>query len=195
MTIAIEPLQARGGGQTHRTGDAIQISDPAKDLKNQINKASALSGCLRDIVWSNSYMRTDSKIIIYKTCIRPVVTYSTQVRKDTNKTKCMLSVAEMKILRTIVEKTRRGRVRNTDIREHCGIQDMVRWGRQRKRQWYDHIRRMDEKRLPRVALECNPLNSRSSERPPKRRRQSAICLSGRDAGTAPELTDQRISKK
>ncbi|XP_056630500.1 uncharacterized protein LOC130441040 [Diorhabda sublineata] len=109
--------------------------DPVKGLRSQINKASALSGCLRDIVWSNPYMRKDSKIRIYKTCIRPIMTYSTEVREDNNKTKQMLRVAEMKTLRTIVGKTRRG------------IQDIVRWGRQRNRQWYNHVRRMDKNRL------------------------------------------------
>ena len=39
----------------------------------------------------------------------------------------------MKTLRTIVEKTRIDRVRNTDIKKQCGIQDIVRWGRQSKR--------------------------------------------------------------
>ena len=57
----------------------VDIKDPAKDLKNRINKASALSGCLRDIVCSNPYMRTDSKIRIYKTCNRSIMTYDTEV--------------------------------------------------------------------------------------------------------------------
>lgn len=123
-------------------------------------------------MWSNPYMRKDSKIRIYKTCIRPIMTYGTEVREDTNKTKQMLRVAEMKTLRTIVGKTRRDRVRNTDVREQCGIQDIVRWGRQRKRQWYNHVRRMDENRLPRLVLENNPPGSRPPGRPPKRWKDS-----------------------
>ncbi|XP_056637705.1 uncharacterized protein LOC130445842 [Diorhabda sublineata] len=106
--------------------DISSTHDPVKDLRSQINKASALSGCLRDIVWSNPYMRIDSKIRIYKTCIRPIMTYGTDVREDTNKTKQMLRVAEMKTLRTIVGKTQRNRVRNTDVKEQCGILLIVR---------------------------------------------------------------------
>lgn len=41
-------------------------------------------------------------------------------------------------------KTRRDRVRNKDIRKQCGKQDIVRWGTKRKRQWYNHFRRLDE---------------------------------------------------
>ena len=129
MTIAKELFRCQlvvelvHGG---RTGPFRYLGthDPAKDLRSQINKTSALSGRLRDVVWSNPYMHT-SKIRIYKTCIRPIMTY------DTNKTKSILSVAET--LR-IVGKTTRDRVRNTDTREQCGIQDVVRWGRQRRRQ-------------------------------------------------------------
>ncbi|XP_057660722.1 uncharacterized protein LOC130896559 [Diorhabda carinulata] len=95
------------------------------------------------------------------------MTYGTEVREDTNQTKQMLRVAEMKTLRTIVGKTRRDRVGNIDVKEQCGIQDIVRWGRQHKRQWYNRIRRMDENRLPRIVLENNPPGSRPPGRPLK----------------------------
>jgi len=36
---------------------------------------------------------------IYKTCIRPNMTYGIETREETNKTKRMLPVAEMKTLR------------------------------------------------------------------------------------------------
>ena len=55
-------------------------------------------------------MSIDSKIRIYKTCI---MTYGTEACEDT-KTKSMLRMAEMKILRNTEW---RDRVRNTDIRE------------------------------------------------------------------------------
>ena len=71
-------------------------------------------------------MSTDSKIGIYKTCIRSIMSYGTEVHEDTNKTKNMLRV---KTLRTIVGKTSTDRVRNIDIRGHYGIQDIVKWGK------------------------------------------------------------------
>ena len=152
-------MQARGVGQIHRTGDAIQTSgcrhikahNPAEVLRSQINKASALSECLRDVVWSNLYIRTYSKIRTYEACIRPMKTYGTEELEDINKTKSMLRVTEMKTLRIIVRKIRRDRVRHTDVREQYGIQDIVRWGRQLRGQWYYHVKRMDENRLQKIA--------------------------------------------
>jgi len=123
-----------------------------------------MSGCLRQVIWANEYMRKDSKVRIYKTCIRSIMTYGIETIEETNKTKIMLRVAEMKTLRTIMGKTRIYRIRNTDIREQCGVQDIVRWGRQRKRYWYAHVRRMEEGRLPRTALEGKPIGKKSTRK-------------------------------
>jgi len=97
--------------------DLSSYHDQVKDRRSQINKASAMSGCLRQIIWANEYMRKDSKVRIYKNCIRPIITYGIETREETNKPKRLLRVAEMKTLRTIMGKTRIDRIRNTDIRE------------------------------------------------------------------------------
>ena len=80
----------------------------------------------------------------------------------------MLRVAEMKTPRTIVGNPGRDRVKNTNIREQCGKQGIVRWRRQRKRQWYNHVRQMNENRFQKVALEDDTCGLRQLERPPKR---------------------------
>jgi len=66
--------------------------------------------------------------------------------------------------RTIMGKTRIDRIRNPDISEQCGVQDLVRSGRQRKRYWYAHVRRMEERRVPRIALEGKPIGKRRPKR-------------------------------
>ncbi|XP_056631432.1 uncharacterized protein LOC130441673 [Diorhabda sublineata] len=88
------------------------------------------------------------------------MTYVIETREETNRIESMLRVAEMETLKTIVVKTRVHRVRNTDIREQCGVQDIVIWGRQRKRYWYAHVRRMEESRMPRIVLEGKPIGKR-----------------------------------
>jgi hypothetical protein len=36
-----------------------------QEVRNQVNKATGISGCLREIIWQNAYMSTESKIRIY----------------------------------------------------------------------------------------------------------------------------------
>ncbi|XP_060520825.1 zinc finger protein 761-like [Cylas formicarius] len=121
---------------TYMGMDLPSYHNPVNNLRSQINKATAIAGCLRQMIWANQHMR---KVRIYKTCIRPIMTYGIETREETNKTKSMLRVAEMKMLRAIARKTRRDRIRNAEIRQQCGVQDILAWGRQTIRYWYAHV--------------------------------------------------------
>lgn len=46
-------------------------------------------------------MITESKVRIYKTCVRPILTYAAETCADTKKTKRILRSTEMKTLCTI----------------------------------------------------------------------------------------------
>ncbi|XP_072764658.1 uncharacterized protein [Anoplolepis gracilipes] len=132
------------------------------------NKAARIAGCLRDIIWRNKYMTTKSKIRIYKTCIRPVLTYAAETRAETSKTKRMMRTTEMRILRTIKGVSLRDRIRSSDIRREFELQDVVRWTRARRRFWRDHVDRMRPEQLPNWA-KIQKLNTRRAVgRPPKR---------------------------
>jgi hypothetical protein len=133
--------------------DLCGQTDLPTEIVGQINKAAAISGCLRNCIWKNPDMKISSKIKIYKTCVRPIMTYGIESRADTTITKNALRVSEMKTLRSIAGKTLRDRIRNTRVREICEVEDIVRWGRQRRRFWYAHVRRMDSSRLPTNLME------------------------------------------
>ncbi|XP_055379481.1 uncharacterized protein LOC129610789 [Condylostylus longicornis] len=83
-------------------GNLITSSrDLSKEVKTQSIKAASISGYLRDVIWKNSYMRISSKIRIYKTCVRPVLTYGVETRADTKETQSKMQTVEMQTLRTI----------------------------------------------------------------------------------------------
>jgi hypothetical protein len=152
--------------------NVLSHSDVFEEVKNQATRASVVSGCLKDVIWSNKDMQLKSKVRIYKTCVRPILTYGIETRADTVRTKSLLRTTEMKTLRKIAGKTLRDRVRNDKIREMCDVQDVVRWGRQRRRFWRDHVNRMDSQRLPHLALHGKPDGKRAPGRPPKRWKDS-----------------------
>ncbi|XP_048521459.1 uncharacterized protein LOC125504114 [Dendroctonus ponderosae] len=58
--------------------DLSSSHDPVKDPRSKINKAAG---------WANQYMRTKSNVKIYKTCVRPIMTYGIEIREATHKTK------------------------------------------------------------------------------------------------------------
>uniref|UniRef100_A0AAR5Q8Q0 Endonuclease/exonuclease/phosphatase domain-containing protein n=1 Tax=Dendroctonus ponderosae TaxID=77166 RepID=A0AAR5Q8Q0_DENPD len=152
-------------------------NEPIKDLKSHISKASLTPGCLRDVIWNNKHMNIDSKVRIYKTCVRPILTYGIETRADTNKTKCMLRTAEMKTLRSIAGKTLRDRVRSATIRQTSKVEEVIRWGRKRRRCWRDHVERMDSERIAKIVSNENPAGKRPIGRPPKRWKDSWTSIS------------------
>lgn len=150
------------------------------EVREQTMKAARISGCLREIVWKNKYLKTESKVKIYKTAVRPIITYAAETRPDTSRTLQMMRTVEMKTLRSIQGKTIYDRVRNEDIRMQCGIQDIGRWVRQRRRFWNKHIKRMEDNRLVKNAKTNNPVGKRPQGRPPKRWRECWTSSSGED---------------
>lgn len=121
-----------------------------EEVRTQAMKAAAISGCLRDVIWKNKHMSVEGKVRIYKTCVRPILTYAAETRAETAKTKRIMRTTEMKTLRSIAGVTLHDRVRSDNIRETCKIQDVVRWVRTRRRNWNDHINRMDDNRLANI---------------------------------------------
>jgi hypothetical protein len=85
-----------------------------------------------------------------------------------NDHRTILGSSKIIIVRMIVLDKRR----SIDIREQCGIHDVVRRVRVRRREWRYHVKRMPNSRLTRIAMK-NELNSkRSVGRPPKRWHES-----------------------
>ena len=68
----------------------IQITSHQDLVKTQSIKALRISGCLNNAIWSNKFLRTEAKVRIYKTMIRPILTYAAETRPDTSKTRQML---------------------------------------------------------------------------------------------------------
>jgi len=151
--------------------------DLRHEVQDQVHKASVISGCLRSSIWKNKYMNIESKTRIYKTCIRPILTYAAETRADTTVTKRMLRTTEMKILRSITNRTLRDRIRNSVTRDDCQVPDIVRWTRARRRAWRDHVGRMHPDRIAKVAMTGRPRGARPVGRPLKRWKDSWLSTS------------------
>ena len=61
-----------------------------QEVRTQAMKAARISGCLYSTIWRNKYMSTECKVLIYKTNVRPVLTYASETRAETAYTQKLL---------------------------------------------------------------------------------------------------------
>ncbi|PSN44962.1 hypothetical protein C0J52_05493 [Blattella germanica] len=121
-----------------------------------------ISGALRDVIWRNKF----------KTCVRSIMIYAAETRADTKKTEQLVSTNEIKILRSITGYTLYDKKINEEIRSTCGITNIKKWIKQRRQGWKDHVNRMSENRLPKLAMTFEPDTPRPVGRQPTRWKQS-----------------------
>ena len=57
----------------------------------------------------------------------------------------------MKVLREIVGKTKRDTIRSQQMRQPCGIEPINEWMEGRRREWDEHVTRMDAERLVKIS--------------------------------------------
>ena len=143
--------------------------DVEAEVREQTTRATKIAGCLNATIWRNKNIGIEAKSRIYKTAIRPIMTYTAETRPETAKTKRLLETTEIKVLRGIAGKTLLDRETSENIRRTCEIEEDINcWVLKRKKQWNEHISRMEEKRIVRIARDKSPTGRRSIGRPRKR---------------------------
>ena len=136
-----------------------------------MTRAARISGCLYNLVWLNKYMSTEIKVRIYKTIVRPVLTYASEMRAETTYTQQLLRTIEMKTVRAIHGKTLRDKIRSDQLQQLSGIQGIIKWTNARRKEWDAHVERMEDNRLAKIARD-NPQGVRRRGRPKKRWKES-----------------------
>jgi hypothetical protein len=104
----------------------------------------------------------------YKVVARPPLLYGSETGVTTKRDMTRLEAAEMRFLRSITGFTRLDKIRSEVIRkelEISGIQDVR---LKYKQNWINHLKRMDNTRLPKHALNYKPRGRRDRGRPKKR---------------------------
>lgn len=69
--------------------------DIIEEVRMETNKIVAVSGWLKDAMWKNKDLSIKIKPRIYKTCTRPIMAYSVEIRPDRRKRKQLLKGTEM----------------------------------------------------------------------------------------------------
>ena len=93
-----------------------------------------------------------TKIILYKTLIRPVVSYGAEAWTLTKKEEQALLIFERKIFRRIYGpkyENREWKIRtNRELEEMSKGENIVKWIKRQRISWLGHLERMEEDRMP-----------------------------------------------
>jgi hypothetical protein len=76
----------------------------------------------------------------------------------------------MDVLRRSARKSRMERIQNEHIKEIMGVKekpDIIDIIEKKRLQWYGHVKRMTEERIPKLVMELIPLERRKRGRPRK----------------------------
>jgi hypothetical protein len=114
-------------------------------------------------------LKRSSKLKIYKSLIRPVVTYGCEAWTLPNRDEQNLRIFERRILRKIFGPVQNEdgswRVRmNYELNELIGNADIVRFIKIRRMAWLGHVMRMADKRTPKRILQWKPVGTRTRGR-------------------------------
>ena len=113
-----------------------------------------------------------TKILLYKTLIRPVVTYGAETWTMTKKEEEALLIFERKIFRRIYgPKNENGEWKsrtNLELEEISKGENIVKWIKGQRISWLGHLERMEEDRMPKKIFNQQLEGTRRRGRPRKR---------------------------
>jgi hypothetical protein len=141
-----------------------------KYLGNVVNKDGKISECVKDRIqegnraYAANHHRLKSKVIkrsvkieIYKTLIRPVVTYGSETWALTKSDENLLKILERKILRKIyglIQEQHIWRIRNNEeLKRSINGEDIVKFIKAQRLRWLGHLKRTEVGAMPRKMME------------------------------------------
>lgn len=119
---------------------------------------------------SNTFIRKKeiskkTKMTVYKTVFKPVLTYGSESWVLTKEAKRKLQTVEMKYLRAALGVTRRDRIRNDVIRTELEVEPLGKSIERNQLRWFGHLNRMNNRQQTKVIWQTKTLVKRPRGRP------------------------------
>lgn len=172
----IEPLQLDNGEIIEPSTECIylgtkidQFGKSNTEIEHRISETKKAINALNSLWW-NKHITRNRKLQIYKTVIQSILTYGAEVWQISTREQNKILATEMDVLRRSAGKSRKERVKNRQIKEIMKVEeepDIIDVIEKKRLQWYGHVKRMTEERLPRQIMEWIPTERRKRGRPAK----------------------------
>lgn len=134
-----------------------------KDTEKKLTRFQMICGTIHNTLKNKT--RPDTRMKFYNTMAIPTLLYGCESWVPTQRTTNRIQSCEMKFLRKTKGCTREDRIRNEEIRKELEAEAVnSRMDRYRKR-WLQHVGRMEDTRLPKLAFQYAPKGKRDVGRP------------------------------
>ena len=120
---------------------------------------------MRDKFIKNKNISEYTKLKVFKTVFRPIVTYGCETWVLDARQKSRIQAMEMLYFRAVCGVTRRDRIRNDEIRKRLRIIPTWSFIEQRQLSWWGHLNRMSNKRQTRGIWEARIAGNKKRGRP------------------------------
>ena len=107
---------------------------------------------------------------IYNALIKSSLLYGSETWRLKENNKRRVEATERDALRRSSRISRKDRIRNVTLRQQTELEETIIKEIEQNQLilvWYDHVQRMAEKRLPKIAMKWMPKQKRARERPKK----------------------------
>lgn len=137
------------------------------DITERIEKTNKLYYAMNRPFISKREVSQKTKLSVYKTIFRPILTYGSESWVMSNRMKGKIEAVEMKYLRRVKGVTLRDRVRSAEIREELEVKPVTEFIEKRQLSWWGHLQRMNTNRVVKQIWEAKTTDKRSRGRPQK----------------------------
>lgn len=138
------------------------------EINNRVENASKLYYAINTaLIWKKEISRK-TKLTVYKTIAKPVLTYGCESWTLTNQQKNRIQAVEMKYLRGIKGVTKRDRIRSEVIRRELEVESVMNSIEKRQLSWFGHLVRMGNTRQTKKIWNAKSMRKKRRGRPRKK---------------------------
>ena len=131
------------------------MGDNTTEIKHRISQTRKAINALNSIWWHKNITK-NRKLYICQTIIQSILVYGAEVWQIPTREINKILFTEMDVLKRSARKSRMERTKNEGIKEIMGVKgkpDIIDIIEKKRLQWYGHVKRMPEERIPKLIME------------------------------------------
>ena len=139
-----------------------------EEIEQRVGAAARVIGAMRKEVLERKELKKATKMRVYNAIVLPTMLYGSETWTVMKRHESRLGATEMAYLRRVEGVTRMDRVRNADVREAVGQEEVMEKVKRKQRAWKEKLEQMEDNRLVKKVYTEEIAGKRPRGRPRKK---------------------------